>query len=255
MRNLLINVPTVRQGFKMRDIYELFLYSKHPSDVNDYYHTLTRGNILNTIYWWKNFELIQGIEGDIIECGVGRGRSLITILSIYKYLEKLDPDLDRTIYALDSFEGFPDPTEHDVSARNSQKGDWSHSPNNEFNYSPKNLSKILQCADLEEELERVKIVKGFFDKTTANMDVDKIAILHLDGDLYESVLRPLENLWSKISIGGIVVVDDFVLSDPEQQKEKFPGARIAINEFLSQNDKFRLMESCRGTPILVRKMD
>ena len=58
-------------------IHELFKQTRHPQDVNDYYHCFNSSNVLNVIYWWTFFEIINDIKGDIVECGVGRGRSLI----------------------------------------------------------------------------------------------------------------------------------------------------------------------------------
>jgi len=79
-----------------------------------------------------------------------------------------------------------------------------------------------------------------------------MAILHLDGDLYESVLSPLKNLWSKVQLGGLIVIDDFILEDFEFEKEAFPGARKAVSEFLNTNECFECRKSIRGTPYLIR---
>jgi hypothetical protein len=151
-----------------------------------------------------------------------------------------------------------------MSRRNPKKGDWSQSPNRNFEYSVDNLFKILTFAGLNVPFcgggdssyltnpTNLKIVKGFFDQTTRNLPTEKIALLHLDGDLYNSVKIPLDNLASKISIGGIVVVDDFQVVDEKSGDEAFPGARTAINEFLISHDNFVMKESIRGTPVLVK---
>jgi O-methyltransferase len=228
---------------------ELFKQAPHPSSVSDYYHCFNSSNILNVIYWWEYFQKTSGVDGDIVECGVGRGRSLITLMSINSLMTNLKTDYSKKIYALDSFQGFPDPSEKDISSRNPKKGEWSESPNQQFKYSPKSLKKVIELADLDDEVE---IVKGFFDKTTVSLSVDKIAILHLDGDLYESLLTPLNNLWHKISIGGVVVVDDFLSDEQFKVNEAFPGARKAITEFMKMNDCFEYLVSIRGTPYLKR---
>ena len=84
------------------------------------------------------------------------------------------------------------------------------------------------------------------------MDVKKISILHLDGDLYNSILNPLDNLWKKISIGGIVVIDDYVENLNNKKKDTFPGARRAVKEFLKNNKNFHYKISIRGTPFLIK---
>tara|TARA_B100000963_G_scaffold359648_1_gene387579 strand:+ start:527 stop:1228 length:702 start_codon:yes stop_codon:yes gene_type:complete len=226
---------------------KLFKQIRHPKSVNDYYHIFNSSNAMNVVYWWEFFKQVQGINGDIVECGVGRARSLITLSAINKLTSALEGCDERRIFALDSFQGFPEPTFNDKSARNPKKGEWSRSPNNQFSYTPKAIEKILKNAGIDSE---ITYLKGFFDKITSNFQSDAIAILHLDGDLYGSVLHPLKNLWKKLVIGGIIVIDDFLFD--KQDDEPFPGARKAVMEFLEDNNCFDYLESIRGTPYLKR---
>ena len=76
--------------------------------------------------------------------------------------------------------------------------------------------------------------------------------MHLDGDLYNSLKHPLNNLSEKIAINGIVVIDDFMLHEKHKKNEGFPGARKAVEEFLIENPNFKIKESIRGTPFLLR---
>lgn len=236
----------------MKDVSSLFKQTKHPSDLSDYYHLYNSNNILNVIYWWEYFREINfhEIQGDIVECGVGRGRSLITLASINRLISNYYGVEKRRIFALDSFEGFPDPTPFDTSPRNPKRGDWSNSPNNQFEYSPDAIKKILKKAEVDED---ILFIKGFFDKTTKNIATQSIAILHLDGDLYESIRDPLNNLWNKMSIGGIIVLDDYLFESAED--ESFPGARKAVMDFLEENKSFEYLKSIRGTPYLKRIAD
>ena len=225
----------------------LFNQIRHPKSVDDYYHIFNSSNALNVVYWWELFRQVQGVKGDIVECGVGRGRSLITLSAINKLSSVIERCDERRIFALDSFQGFPEPTLKDASSRKPRKGEWSKSPNNQFLYSPQAIKEVLRNADIDSE---ITYVEGFFDKTTLDFQSDQIAILHLDGDLYESVLHPLNNLWEKVVIGGVVVIDDF-LFDPKED-EAFPGARRAVMEFLKGNNCFDYLKSIRGTPYLKR---
>lgn len=228
--------------------HKLFKQIKHPKLVDDYYHIFNSSNALNVVYWWEFFKQVQEVKGDIVECGVGRGRSLITLSAINKLTSVTEGCDERRIFALDSFQGFPEPTLKDASSRNPKKGEWSESPNNQFSYSPESIAKILKYADIDLE---ITYIEGFFDKTTLNIQTDEIAILHLDGDLYESVLHPLNNLWKKVAIGGIIVIDDFLFGAKDD--ESFPGARAAVMEFLADNNCFEYLQSIRGTPYLIRE--
>ena len=232
-----------------KEIANLFKQTKHPNDLNDFYHLYNSSNILNAIYWWEYFREINfhEINGDIVECGVGRGRSLITLATINNFISNAYDVEKRRIFALDSFEGFPEPTSFDASIRNPKKGEWSSSPNNQFEYSPEALEIILKKAELNED---ITFIKGFFNETTKKLPIEKISILHLDGDLYESIRDPLNNLWNKVSLGGVIVLDDYLFEGEEN--ESFPGARKAVMDFLEENSSFNYLKSLRGTPYLKR---
>jgi predicted O-methyltransferase YrrM len=77
-----------------------------------------------------------------------------------------------------------------------------------------------------------------------------VGILHLDGDLYESVRDPLITLSPLLVPGGLIIFDDFLAK--KTKKEKFPGARRAFEEFLEANRHFKMKISIRGNPYLVK---
>src|SRR5690606_28608091 len=110
--------------------------------------------------------------------------------------------------------------------RNPKKGEWSASPNGEFTYSLENLNRIIRNAEIAPEIvDDLTLMKGFFDQTAPNVAAKEIAILHLDGDLYRSVRDPLFILADRVAVGGVVVIDDFRLHNPDSKNEAFPGAR------------------------------
>ena len=245
---------TIRERVKMakNPNHDLFKQVPQPTQVDDYFHVFNKSNALNVLYWNSFFEMIEQIEGDIVECGVGRGRSLITILSLLELHAQKPGALERGVYALDSFCGFPEPTQNDKSARNPQKGEWAKSPNGQFSYSPENLEKILVKANISErQISNLKVLEGFFQNTIHHVQTDSIAILHLDGDLYESVKVPLINLEKNIACGGIIVLDDFTLE--KEENEAFPGSRLATLEFLEEHPHYTMHESIRGTPYLLKE--
>jgi hypothetical protein len=72
----------------MKNINSLFKQTSHPKNVDDFYHIFNSNNLLNAIYWWEYFREINfnEVEGDIVECGVGRGRSLISLSAINRFV-------------------------------------------------------------------------------------------------------------------------------------------------------------------------
>ena len=148
---------------------------------------------------------------------------------------------ERAVFGYDSFEGFPEPATQDLSHRAPQKGDWSYSPSGQYKYTPELLKEILKEANVE--YKDINIVKGFFGDTLKKHPNKPIALLHLDGDLYQSYKDILEYLYNKVAIGGILVFDDFL--EGQTEDEKWPGARLAVKEFLGDNYK-NMRPSPRG---------
>ena len=238
----------------MKELHKIFQQTKHPKNINDYYHILNSSNILNTLHWYEFIKKVSKIDGDIIECGVGRARSIITIAALNHYFSLIDNKYpNRNIYGIDSFMGFPQPSKEDLSKRNPKKGEWSHSPNKQFSYNVRNIKKIISYS-LSGNLKKynIKFIKGFFNNSLDKIESKKIAILHLDADLYESTALPLKKLSSKIVTGGLIVVDDYILKEKNKKGEPWPGARLAVQEFLKKNKNFKIKESIKGSPYLIK---
>lgn len=162
--------------------------------------------------------LTKDVDGDIVECGVGRGKSLFYL----GYLSKL-LNSNKRIYGFDSFEGFPEPTKEDSSDRNPKKGDWSFA-----NMSlVKNRFLFAGVGDFFNT--HVTLIKGFFNETMKDNNLPpKISFLHIDADLYQSTKDVIENSYSLLSKGAIVVLDEYA-------DAKWPGVEKAMKEFM--NDK------------------
>ena len=222
--------------------------NKHNNEIDEKFHQLNSYNIRNVIYWFKFFEIIKDIQGDIVECGVGRGRSLLIISALNHLLEKHEGG-QRLIFAYDSFEGFPEPTEEDNSDRRPQKGDWSASPSGKYEYSEKFTKLILETADIPFDDNQISVKKGFFSESLVEHPNQPIALLHVDGDLYQSYIDTLTLLYDKVSTGGIIVFDDFYQS--ELGEDRWPGARKAAKEFLGKKYS-KLRVSIRGSYYYVK---
>lgn len=223
--------------------------SPHHPELDEKFHQFNIGNIGNTVYWMYFLKLAKHIPGDIVECGVGRARSLITLCSLNHILEKEDGG-QRHIIGYDSFDGFPTPDPKDASYRNPQRGEWSTSPSGKYKYSVEFTEEVLKVAGVPLDEISLELKKGFFNETLPHHPNKAIAILHVDGDLYASYRDVLLNLYQYVAVGGIIVFDDFQAKKPEQ--ERFPGARIAVEEFLGSNIQ-KLRISPGGTFYLIKE--
>ena len=112
---------------------------------------------------------------------------------------------DRTVWVCDSFEGLPPPNEDEFPA---DAGLTFH----EYDELAVSLDTVRSNFERYGLLDdRVRFVKGWFRDTMPTLPVEQIAILRLDGDMYESTIDPLIHLYDRVSPGGWVIVDDYRL--------------------------------------------
>lgn len=147
------------------------------------------------------------VLGDIVECGVARGGSA-AMLALTRN------DCSRRLWMFDTFAGLPEP-----SKENSD-------------YTIGRLYTGAYCASVEQVQSsfrklgicgEVMMVPGLFQDTLPRCGAQSIAVLHVDGDWYESVKATLENLYDRVSRGGIIQFDDY---------GHWAGARRAVDEFM-----------------------
>jgi hypothetical protein len=137
----------------------------------------------------------HGIGGDVVECGVWRGGASIFMRGVLVALGHSH----RSVWLYDSFAGLPAP-KHASDVGLTMYNDYLAVPLSEVRENFKHFGLLS---------EHVKFVRGFFADTLPNAEVKQIALLRLDGDMYESTMIALESLYPKVSTGGYVVVDDY----------------------------------------------
>lgn len=151
------------------------------------------------------------IEGDFIETGVWRGGACIYAKAVFEAYGQTE----RRVFVADSFRGLPPPNEIEFPQ---DTGDTHHF------YSELAISRDAVAANFSRFGlldERVVFIEGWFSETLAVAPVDKLCMLRLDGDLYESTIVALNSLYDKVSKGGYVVVDDYLLPTCEQAVNDF----------------------------------
>ena len=223
--------------------------TNHNSHIDEKFHQLDLGNIGNVVYWVKFFEIIKNVPGDIVECGIGRGRSILILCALNYFFDR-DEGGQRQIFGYDSFEGFPQPSKEDKSFRNPKKGDWSKSPSGKYEYTKKFINKVLNESHIPLNEINLTLTKGFFNESLLNHPNRPIAMLHVDGDLYESHKSVLEILYQRVSKGGIIIFDD--INSKQDTNDPFPGSRIAVKEFFKEKYN-SLKVSIGGTLYFVKE--
>ena len=161
------------------------------------------------------YDQILDVPGDIAECGVAYGHSLMVLCA----LAQLE-GANRAVYGFDSFEGFPEPTAEDDSYRAPKKGDFADA-------TLERVKRAIRRAGVREPV----LVKGFLEDTLPRFNAP-LAFLHLDLDLYSSYKVALGELFDRVAPGGIVAFDEY-------QQPKWPGATLAIDEFVGGRYQMR----------------
>jgi hypothetical protein len=149
------------------------------------------------------------LDGGFVECGVRNGGSAAIIAAAAR------ENSSRHTWLFDSWEGFPEPDEMDVTFDNkrAEKGGCS---------GREEKVRELVYDKLKLDPARVHLVKGWFTDTIPATDTGPIALLHMHCDLYESTKFCLEHLYDVVIRGGRIFIDDYRL---------YKGSKKAFDEF------------------------
>jgi O-methyltransferase len=143
--------------------------------------------------------LDDDVPGDLIEAGVWRGGACIFM----KANLLVRGDTTRTVWVSDSFQGLPPP---DVTRYPADTGDDLHTRSG-LSVGAEVVRHNFERYGLLDE--RVKFLVGWFKDTLPGAPIDELAVMRLDGDMYESTWQAIEALYPKLSPGGYCIVDDF----------------------------------------------
>ncbi len=155
--------------------------------------------------------LERGIPGDFAETGVWRGGACIMMLAVLA----AHGVGDRTVWGFDSFEGLPQPdAAYPADSRD---------PHHGFPQLAIGVEEVIENARRVGLLsDRLRLVKGWFRDTLPGAPIQKLAVLRLDGDMYESTIQALDALYPRLESGGICIIDDYGC---------VPGCRAAVDGY------------------------
>jgi O-methyltransferase len=192
-------------------------------------HTLTSVQRLQAVIDATRHVAAAGLPGALAECGVWRGGS---VLAMILTLQAFGRD-DRDIHLYDTFEGMTAPTERDVSsfdppaletwrAAQQQGGRaWS-----DFlgEFDEQSVRATLEATGYPGA--RLHLVRGPVEETLPARAPERLALLRLDTDWYESTRHELEHLYPRLVSGGVLIIDDY---------GHWEGARRAVDEYFAQH--------------------
>jgi len=201
-----------------KDFHEIYKKCK------DY--TLTRPDRMYALYKAVQYVVSHDIPGDLVECGVLKGGNPM----LMAYTLNQAHDHKRKIYLYDTFgEEISEPKEKDADVLGRPPTGFLR------DLKKRSLKDIwsVPLAQVRENLaltgypsENIVFVKGMVEKTLPNVIPDKIAILRLDTDWYESTYHELVHLFPRLSKHGIIIIDDYGF---------FQGAKEATEKYFKEN--------------------
>lgn len=199
-------------------------------------HTMVGSKRLNNVRLLTESVIGNQIPGDFIETGVWRGGACImmrAVLSAYRVT-------DRTVWVADSFEGLPAPDSEQYPL---DSGAVYHEYES-LAISQEEVESNFSAYGLLDD--KVKFLKGWFKNTLPEAPIEQLAILRLDGDLFESTMDGLKHLYPKLSQGGYVIVDDYHV---------VPGCKAAVTQFCEQQGIEPELVEIDGVGVFWRKSE
>ncbi len=203
---------------KIRNIFfSCYFFCRYNSHYTAY-RTFRTFTMIPMRSYVKNLRLaskFKDVPGCIVECGTWRGGMIAGISRTFEN--------QRECFLFDSFEGLPAAQAIDGDAAIG----WQQDVSSPYYYD--NCKAEVEFAHKAMELAKSKkhqIVKGWFNETLPSFDrTQKIALLRLDGDWYESTMTCLENLYDSVEEGGLIIMDDYY---------HWTGCARAVHDFLSK---------------------
>lgn len=196
-------------------------------NYTEFPHSMIGRKRMDNIQFCIETIMSEKIEGDFLEAGVWRGGATIfmrALLAAYN-------DTTRNVWVADSFAGVPPP----------------RLPQDTIDISKNTLPVLAVSLEEVKALftryglldDQVKFLKGWFKDTLPAAPMKQLALLRADGDLYESTMDILNALYSKVSSGGFIIIDDY--------NEPNLGCKQAV-------DTFRQMHGITQTMIPIDPM-
>lgn len=209
---------------------------------NNFYYTSDKSRILKILDQHEIYKKIQNVKGDIVECGVFKGASMIRFLS---FRDLFETSKKRNVYGFDMFGKFPIPISQKKNFKADKKFANKHDQMIGLGIKKDKLENLLKL----KKFNNFKLIKGnvintipkFLDK---NPKI-KISLLHLDLDIYEPTKFVLDFLYQKIARGGVILLDDY---------RHIKGATLAVDEFAKKKNLKIKKVSKNGRPYFIQKI-
>jgi len=204
-------------------------------------YTMTGALRMHALFDALRYVTSADIAGDIVECGVWRGGSaMVAALATLRL-----GAAPRDIWLFDTFEGMPEPTERDVTLdgkpararwQRGRRGNGRRGDGNDWCFAP--LADVrANVARTGYPQQHLHFVQGQVEQTIPTSAPQRIAILRLDTDWYDSTYHELTHLYPRLSVGGVIIIDDY---------DTWDGARQATDQYFGEIGRAPLLSRIDG---------
>ena len=202
--------------------------------LNPRAHTMIGLKRLDNIQRCVESVLAESVPGDLAEAGVWRGGASCFMRAILK----AHGVTDRKVWLADSFRGLPPPDSKNYPG---DEGDMHHT----ISWLAVPIGQVKQTFERYGLLDsQVEFLEGWFKDTLPTAPIERLAVLRVDGDMYESTIEVLENLYPKLSPGGYVILDDW---------GDLPMSRKAVEDFRKASGVEEPIQDVDGIAVYWRK--
>lgn len=187
---------------------------------NAYFATATESRIGKLLAHYELYKKVVNLPGAIVECGLFKGNSFFRMVH---FRDLLESRYSRKVIGFDIFGAFPE-TEFTKDKK------YLHEFTNSAGINSIELDELNKIMNYK-KLENYEFIKGDINITIseyckANEHL-KIALLHIDTDVYEPAVTILENMYDRVVKGGVIMFDDY---------GTFPGETAAVDEFFAKKN-------------------
>jgi O-methyltransferase len=188
-------------------------------------YTMTTVQRIEAVISATHHVVANDIPGAFVESGVWMGGS---IMAAARTLVELGVT-DRDLYLFDTYEGLPEPGEHDVTVGEGQSVEELYAQlqaaAGDAPYLEAPVDKVRANVALTGyPMDRVHTIAGMVEDTIPANTPEQVAFLRLDTDFYSSTKVEMENLFPRLSAGGILIIDDYGY---------LQGARKAVDDYFA----------------------
>jgi O-methyltransferase len=201
-------------------------------------YTMTSVDRISELFYSLEYIRNNNIDGDIVECGVWKGGNILGIIEYLKY-HKIE---NINVWLYDTFQGMTQPEDIDIDFKSKKASDQM---DKQIVLAYSSIDEVKQNVLVPGiDHNRIKFIVGDVSETLkieGNIP-DKISLLRLDTDWYQSTKDELYYLYPKLNDKGVLIVDDY---------GHWMGAKKAVDEYF--NDKDIILEKIDYTGIKITK--